>query len=87
MDHAGWREALSTLDAAPGVEELCEELTRYEWVYRGRWGTAGLRFWPDGGRSQQIVVQANFPVNEHRLEEIRVQINRPTRVEKTEGGN
>lgn len=55
------------LEVPDGTRELCRVLEGAGWFPRGRWKGDGLRYWPDGGRGRQLIIDLRVPMNEARV--------------------
>jgi hypothetical protein len=71
MEHPSFRDVLGDLELAQGVEDLLVVLEAAGWYPRGRRGSTGVCYWPDNGRPRQIVIDTSYPINTHRLNDIR----------------
>lgn len=54
-----------------GVESVCEQLEAAGWLPRSRWGDGrSIRYWKDGNRPGQVIIDLRYPMNAHRLEHL-----------------
>ncbi|WP_206755292.1 hypothetical protein [Microbacterium sp. CFBP 8801] len=86
MGGASWREVWRDGALADGYEELFDELERSGWYARTRMGETGIRFWPDGARAKQIVIDTRLNLNPHRLSMWREHTGLDLAIEIEEGG-
>jgi hypothetical protein len=86
MGDESWEQFVGDLNLGPEFKEFFSELESLGWYARSRWGDSGIRFWPEGGRSRQIVVDLRYPMNRHRREEILEQMASTAKTKNREGG-
>lgn len=86
MGGGTWRAVLPGIEPADGLAELFDEFERCGWYARTRMGDHGVRFWPDGARGKQFIVDTRYPLNETRLSMYREHTGLELGIQIEEGG-
>lgn len=86
MGSSSWRSVVGDAEISDEFAKLFDELESYGWYARSRWGDTGVRFWPEGGRAKQIVVDLALDLNQYRRETILDAIKTYTAARQKEGG-
>jgi hypothetical protein len=86
MGGATWRDVWRDEALSEQYAELFDELERSGWYARTRMGDSGIRFWPDGARAKQIVIDTRLRLNPHRLSMWREHTGLDLVIEIEEGG-